>query len=59
VHDTRREQRVREVIADGLEGCPPMAVATVRELARLAGERHGVPKWRVDQLLDEEVETRP
>lgn len=54
----RHEQRVREIIKDGLAGCPPMELGVIRELAQLAGKRHGITPHRVDELLEEEYRQR-
>jgi hypothetical protein len=49
----RRERRLRRVVDEGLRGCPPMTVDEVRDVARDAGETLGVPRERVDDIVEQ------
>lgn len=52
--DRRRERLIREIIKEGLAGCPPTTVDAVREIAHAAADRHGVSRRRADEMISEE-----
>lgn len=56
--DSGCERRVRRVIVEGLDHCPPMTHDEVLDIAVEAGATYGVPADRVEDIFEQELASR-